>query len=146
MQQASERLALAETKRRTHPGARPRRTGVTIFLAVGGMIVSFALMPVVYGLLTFGFAFPQVLQGPLLAHVWLNCAANALVMLGALLLTGRLDRKLAAVLTLLLIVHGALAFLILTTRGMYSNQVMLTAVPVNLKGETWSRHRNSAWK
>jgi lipopolysaccharide/colanic/teichoic acid biosynthesis glycosyltransferase len=88
-------------------------------------------MPLAYGLLTFGLAFPQYLHGPLLAHVWLNCAANALVMLGALLLTGRLDRKLAAVLTLLLIVHGSLAFLILTTRGMYSNQVMLTAVPVS---------------
>lgn len=131
MLQTSERLALAETRGRTHPGSRSRRAGVTVFLALGAMVVSFALMPVVYGLLTFGFAFPRVLQGTLLAHVWLNCAANALVMLGALLLTGRLDRKLAGVLTLLLIVHGGLAFLILTTRGLYSNQIMLTAVPVS---------------
>lgn len=131
MPQASERLALAETRERTHPGAGSRRTSVTTFLAIGGMIVSFTLMPIVYGLLTFGLAFPQVLQGPLLAHVWLNCAANALVMLGALLLTGRLDRKLAGVLTLLLIAHGGLAFLILTTRSFYSNQIMLTAVPVS---------------
>ncbi|WP_339871552.1 sugar transferase [uncultured Brevundimonas sp.] len=95
------------------------------------MVVSFGLMPSVYGWLTFGLTdFPK-LQGPLLAHVWLNCAANALVMLSALLLTGRLDRKLAAVLTLIFIVHGALAFLILTTRGAYSNQIMLTAVPVS---------------
>lgn len=131
MHQAMERLALAETRGRTHPGAGPRRAGVTIFLALGAMVVSFALMPVVYGLLTFGLAFPQYLQGPLLAHVGLNCAANALVMLGALMLTGRLDRKLAGVLTLLLVVHGGLAFLILTTRGLYSNQIMLTAVPVS---------------
>ncbi len=104
---------------------------MTIFLALGAVIISIALMPVVYGLLTFGLAFPQVLQGALLVHVWLNCAANALVMLGALLLTGRLDRKLAGILTLVFVVHGALAFLILTTRGLYSNQIILTAVPVS---------------
>lgn len=128
MLQTSERLALAETRGRTHPGAKAARTSMTIFLAIGAIVVSFALMPVVYGLLTFGFAFPQALQGGLLEHVWLNCAANALVMLGALLPKGRLDRKLAGVLTLCLVVHGGLAFLILTTRGLYSNQIMLTAV------------------
>jgi lipopolysaccharide/colanic/teichoic acid biosynthesis glycosyltransferase len=95
------------------------------------MIVSFVVMPVVYGLLHFGLAFPQNLQGALLIHVFLNCSANFLVMLGTLLLTGRLDRKLAAVLTLVMIVHGVLAFLILTTRGIYSNQILLTAVPVS---------------
>lgn len=98
---------------------------------MGALVVSFALMPLAYGLLTFGLAFPKYLQGPLLAHVWLNCGANALIMLGALLLTGRLDRKVAAVLTLMLVVHGALAFLILITRGLYSNQIMMTAVPVS---------------
>lgn len=102
-----------------------------MFLALAALVVSFVMMPVVYGLLTFGPAFPKYLQGPLLAHVWLNCAANALIMLGTLLLTGRLDRKVAGVLTLLLVVHGALAFLILTTRGLYSNQIMLAAVPVS---------------
>lgn len=104
---------------------------MAIALALWAMVVSFALMPVVYGLLTYSLTYPRYLQGPLLAHVWLNCAANALVMLGALLLTGRLDRKLAGVLTLLLIVHGALALLILTTRSFYSNQIVLTAVPVS---------------
>ena len=130
MLQTSERLALAETRGRRHLRAGSGQKAVTILLTIGAMIGSFAL-PVIYGLLTFGFAFPQVLQGSLLIHVWLNCAANALVMLGALLLTGRMDRKLAGVLTLLLIVHGALAFLILTTRGFYSNQIMLTAVLVS---------------
>lgn len=131
MQQASERLALAEIRGRTHPGAGHQSIGWTVFLAIVAMVVSFALMPVVYGLLTYGLTYPQHLQGPLLEHIWLNCAATALIMLGALLQTGRLDRKLAAVLTLLLIVHGGLAFLILTTRSFYSNQIMLTAVPVS---------------
>ena len=132
MQQSPTRLVLAEAKERPHSRASRRRTSVTIFLAIGALAVCFALMPFVYGWLTFGFSYLPYLQGPLLAHVWLNCAANALVMLGALLLTGRLDRKLARVLSLLFIVHGALAFLILTTRGAYSNQIMLTAVPVSV--------------
>ena len=122
---------MAETRGRTHPGASPRRRGLTIFLALAALVVSFGLMPFAYGLLTFGPAFPEFLQGPLLAHVLLNCGANAFIMLGALLLTGRLDRKVAAVLTLILVVHGALAFLILITRGLYSNQIMMTAVPVS---------------
>lgn len=131
MRQALERLALAENRERSHPRASPERMAPTLFLAIGAMIASVVMLPVVYGLLIYGFAFPQVLRGALLEHVWLNCAANALVMLGALLLTGRLDRKLAGVLTILLVVHGALAFLILTTRDIYSNQVMLTAVPLS---------------
>lgn len=131
MPQASDRLALAETRGRTHPGLGPRRSGATILLALGVVVSSFALLPFIYGLLGFGLDYPQYLKGPLLAHVWLNCAANALVMLGALLLAGRLDRKLAGVLTLLLVVHGALAFLILTTRGFYSIQIILTALPVS---------------
>lgn len=102
-----------------------------LFLAIGSLATSFALMPVVYGILTYGPTWPQYLQGPMLTHVLLNCAANAVVMLAALLLSGRLDRKLAGVLTLLLAVHGGLAFLVLTTRGLYSNQIMLTAVPVS---------------
>ena len=131
MQHALERLALAETKGQSHPKAGPRRRDATLFLAIGAMIASFVVMPVVYGLLIYGFAFPQLLRGAVLEHVWLNCGANALVMLGTLLLGGRLDRKLAGVITVLLVVHGALAFLILTTREFYSNQVLLTAVPVS---------------
>ncbi len=89
-------------------------------------------MPNLYDLQTLGFTYPDGVQEPLRAQVWPNCGANVLVMLGALLLTGRLDRKLASVLTLVLIVHGSLAFLILTTRSPYSNQIMLTAAPVSV--------------
>lgn len=113
-----------------HPKVARRGKSVTIFLAIGTIFLSFALMPV-YGLLLFGLAFPQYLQGGLLVHVILNCVANALVMLGALLLKGRVDRKMAALLTLVLVIHGGLAFLILAARGIYSNQIMLTAVPVS---------------
>jgi hypothetical protein len=130
MHQEIGRLAQAEKRRQMQPGVALHRARVTIFLAIGSILLSFALMPV-YGFLLYGIAFPQYLQGGLLVHAALNCAANALVMLGSLLLKGRLDRKLAAVLTLVLVAHGGLAFLTLTARGVYSNQIMLTALPVS---------------
>lgn len=129
MRQALDRLALAEARNRSHPGAKSRRTGATIFLAIGAVVIIFVLMPLVYGLLAFGLDFQQYMRGELLDHVRLNCAANAVVALGSLLLTDRLDRRLAGLLTLVLIVHGGLAFLILVTRDFYLNQFMLSAVP-----------------
>lgn len=146
MQHALERLALAETRGQSHPKAGPRRRDSTLLLAIGAMIASFALMPVVYGLLVYGLAFPKFLRGDVLEHVWLNCAANAMVMLGALLLGGRLDRKLAGVMTFVLVVHGALAFLILITREFYSNQVLLTALPVSAvfgAAVMYAKHRSA---
>lgn len=131
MHHASETPARVESAGAIHPEPQTRRTRATIYLALGAIVVSFVLMPLFYGFLTFGLDRPRVLVEPLLVHIWLNCAANGLVMQGALLLTGRLDRKVAGVLTLLLVVHGALAFLILITRGFYSNEVMLTAVPMS---------------
>jgi len=104
---------------------------VTIFIAIWALVVCFVLMPFVYGWLVFSFGYFPYRSAQFLANIWPNCVASALVMLGALLPTGRLDRKLASVLTLVFIVHGALAFLVLTGRGAYSNQIMLTAVPVS---------------
>ena len=57
----------------------------------------------------------------------MNALATGLVMLGSIKLRGRLDRKLAAVLVRVLLVHGSFAFLILLTRQFHSNTVMLTA-------------------
>lgn len=104
-------------------------------------------MPLLYGVLTFGLDRPRFIHASVLEHIWQNCAANGLVMLGALLLTGRLDRKVAGVLTLVLVVHGALAFLILTTRGFYSNEIMLVAVPLSAflgLAATYMKHRTFA--
>lgn len=121
---------------------RPRRG--TLFLAASAILIGVVVMPVVYGVLTFGRDFREYLSGPLIFHVALNCTANVLVMVGTLVLTGRLDRKLAKVLNLVLIVHGAMAFLILVTRSAYSNQIMWTSLPFSVllgSAVMYVRHR-----
>jgi lipopolysaccharide/colanic/teichoic acid biosynthesis glycosyltransferase len=130
MKETLDRLALAEARRRAHSEAGQSQNRRTLLLAAGALLFCFGIMPFAYTLLT-GGSILMDLEGDRAAHIWPNCGANALVVLGALLVTGRLDRKLTAVLTLVLIVHGALAFLILTTRSPYSNQIMLTAVPAS---------------
>ena len=130
MKETLDRLALAEARRCAHSEAKQSQARRTALLAAGALLFCFGVMPFAYTLLTGGSVLMD-LGGTRAAHIWPNCGANALVMLGALLVMGRQDRKLTAVLTLVLIVHGALAFLILTTRSPYSNQIMLTAVPAS---------------
>lgn len=108
----------------------PRRL-TDLYLGLALLFVSFCVMPIVYGGAIFGMSFVRHLNGPILAHVMLNCAAHALVMLAATKTTGRLDRKLASMLSVLLVVHGGLAFFILITRSFYSNPIMLLAVPIS---------------
>jgi lipopolysaccharide/colanic/teichoic acid biosynthesis glycosyltransferase len=84
-------------------------------------------MPAVYGAAVFGSEFNRAFQGVELAHIMLNAAANALVMAWALRFNDRLDRKLAMVLSRVVLVHGSIAFMILITRQFHSNQVMLMA-------------------
>lgn len=72
-------------------------------------------------------AFP----GPYLDHVLLNCAANFAVFMTSAHLKGRLDRKLAAVLSRALLVHGSLAFSILLLHLVHSNHVMITGFLVS---------------
>ena len=144
MSQKLDRLVQAESRNRAEAGGGYWRKGGTIPLVIGTLAASFVLMPNLYGLLAWGFEYPQYLRGAELAHIFLNCGANSLVMLASLLLVGRLDRKLAGVLTLILVVHGSLAFLILVTRGFYSNQIMLTAVPCSAllgAGVMYLKHR-----
>lgn len=130
MKATLDRLALAEANHRAQIEAGHSQARRTLLLAAGALMFCFGIMPLAYGLLTGGSNL-MGLKGPISGHILPNCGANALVMLGALLVVGRLDRKLTAVLTLVLIVHGALAFLILTTRSPYSNQIMLMAVPAS---------------
>lgn len=92
------------------------------------LLVGFLAMPLVYGWATFGPGLVRHMNGDILNHVILNCCAQTLVMLAATRTTGRLDRKLAAILSVMIVVHGGLAFYILITRSFYSNSVMLIAV------------------
>ena len=101
-----------------------RRTDLLI--AFLSLAVS-AVLPILYAAFLPGSDIEKVLSGSGSPHIFLNAAANALVMIWALRITGRFDRKLAAILSRVLLVHGAFAFWILVSRQTYSNQVMLMA-------------------
>lgn len=87
--------------------------------------------PSVYGFIMFGSAFPEFLRGPALGNALLNTAANAVIAFWAIRMRGRLDQKLAEVLSRVVLAHGALAFAVLVFRLDYSNQVMLGAVVIS---------------
>lgn len=60
-------------------------------------------------------------------HAYLNAGANLLVLFVAAKSLGRLDKQISAVLSSMLMAHGSLAFVTLTFRIFYSNEVMLLA-------------------
>lgn len=107
-------------------GAEPtdRARGLVALAAVG---LSLGLLPVVYGFIAYGPGFPVWFRGDFAGHVLLNCLANLLVFLGARGLRDRLDRKIATVLTRVVLVHGILGFYVLVTRQFHSNEVMIPA-------------------
>lgn len=99
---------------------------------VGGSLAVALILPLAYAALLIDTTLREALSGHILRHILLNAAANAVVMIWAVRLTGRFDRKLAAILSRALIVHGGLAFWILVARQPYSNQVMLMAAGASL--------------
>lgn len=109
----------------TQNAASRRIARVDAFLVIGAILAA-ALMPLLYAATLPGDTM-RALQGVSGRHLALNGAANALVVLLSIRLNERYDRKLADVLTRMLVVHGCMAFFILTTRQAYSNQVMLLA-------------------
>ena len=103
------------------------RGGTDAILLVGSLIVGLAIMPLIYSAVVYGHEFERAFRGVEFAHIMINATANAVIMAWALRLNNRLDRKLAGVLSRVVIVHGLLAFVILVTRQFHSNQVMLMA-------------------
>ncbi len=97
-------------------------------LMVGALVVGVGVMPWIYGLVAFHGHWEKMLHPPVPGHVVLDVVANILVMWSAIALKGRFDRKLAGVFTRTLVVHGALAFLILVGRQWYSIPMLLTGV------------------
>lgn len=118
-----------------HDKARRRRVGDDLFFAGCILLICFVVLPLLYASAPIRVPIAEMLQGPQLAHILANCTANVLVMLGALIGRGdRLDRKLAGVLSNALVVHGALAFIILVARQPYSNLIMPLAVIASVFG------------
>lgn len=107
---------------------KPRRsTRSAVLFSVAAGAISFALLPVAYSLIAYGLEFPAQFRGAFAMHVMLNCMANFVVMIGAPRLKDRLDRKIASVLTRVLLAHGILGFWVLVTRQFHSNEVMVFA-------------------
>jgi len=106
---------------------KDRRRRTDLLIVIGSLIVAFGILPFIYAALVVDTDLASALTGRSLQHILLNCAANFIIMVWATRLQGRFDRKLASILTRLLLVHGVLAFWILVARQSYSNQVMLMA-------------------
>lgn len=114
--------------------ARRSRDRLRFDVAVicAALATSFLILPWVYAWALPGITVSRALAGEAGDHIWLNCAANAVSMLSVIRLSGRFDRKLAAVFTRALLVHGLLGFGILLTREYHSNQVMLMSAYVSM--------------
>jgi len=106
---------------------RGEAASLSLLLCLPALALAATLLPQFYGWLVFGSGYMAELRGAVATQIVLNCAANAAVMIGSLRLKDRLDRKIAGVLSRTILVHGALAFLVLTTRMGYSASIMITA-------------------
>lgn len=109
-------------------GWRPSRWGSLALAVAAILFVGLVVLPWVYGgvvrLTTPGVV---VFDRPLELHILANCASNMLVMIVAWGLSGRLDRRLAALLNIILVAHGLLALIIVLSHSYYSNRVMIAA-------------------
>lgn len=97
------------------------------------LLLCFVAFPLLYAAAPFRVPIVEMLQGAQLKYILANCTANALVMLMALFSREvRLDDRLANVLSNTLVVHGALAFIVLIFRQPYSNLIMPLAVFISI--------------
>jgi lipopolysaccharide/colanic/teichoic acid biosynthesis glycosyltransferase len=101
-------------------------------LTVAATFLAFGVLPVIYyWLITqrggIGWHAPTLWM-----HLYLNAAANWLVMIVAARSEGRLDHRINAVISSFVMAHGALAFGTLVFRLFYSNEIMLVAASVSL--------------
>ncbi len=104
------------------PGRASNRVAAAIVL-----VASLVFLPIAHAVLIFGPDYQSALRQPLAGHIVVNSALTAVIIMSAFQFKGRLDRKIAALLTRTILVHGAMAFIVLVSRAYYSNQVMLTA-------------------
>lgn len=113
-----------------------RRRGRTLRLAVQitCLLLGFVLLPALYALVGLRADWAAGLRSEVGVHLLWNGAMNALVMMSCIRITGRFDRKLAAVFSRTLMAHGAMALIILITREYHSNQIMLAAMVVSAVG------------
>lgn len=129
-----EKLALHETERAPGLGrdSRIERDRATNFaLLAVAFVLCLGIMPLLYAAMpaSSGRALPMTRDVGI--HIALNCALNFLVAVSSIGLAGRLDRKIAAVLSRALMAHGALALFAMVFREYYSNRIILMALIVS---------------
>lgn len=100
-------------------------------LAIPTAVLCFLVMPFLYARFALGVQGILTFPDPYADHVLLNSAANFVVIMMSAGLKGRLDRKFAAVLNRVLLVHGTLAFSILLLHLVHSTQVMISGAMVS---------------
>jgi lipopolysaccharide/colanic/teichoic acid biosynthesis glycosyltransferase len=103
-----------------------------LLLIAAAFLAGFVAAPPFYALVAFHGDWIRVVKAPILLHIALIATANVIVMLSAIPLTGPFDRKLAAVFTRALVVHGLVALTILVTRQWYSIPILLAGVAVSI--------------
>ena len=98
-----------------------------LWFTLGSVVFGATVLPTILAILVYGERFRTAFDPSSGSNVYLNAAATALVMVWSLHLKGRYDRKLTGVLNRVLLVHGGLAFCVLVTRQVHSNQMMMFA-------------------
>lgn len=106
---------------------RKARRWVVVSVALASIVIPFFVLPGLQAFLLYTPPFGRLANPNAPFNIYLNCLLNSVVMLWAMRLQGRLDRKISAVFSRVIIVHGAAAFIILILREYYSNQVMIVA-------------------
>lgn len=119
------------------PGVRTekrRKAGrwVIVSVALASIGIPFIILPALQAFLLYALPFGRLANPDAPFNIYLNCLLNAVVMIWAMRVQGRLDRKIAAVFSRVIIVHGTAAFIILVTREYYSNQVMLVSAGLSV--------------
>ena len=105
---------------------------LSIVLAIGAALIVVSAFPILYAFSVYGLDFSAAFKEPVKNHLYLNAAANAIMIIWALRLTGRFDQKLASVISRAITLHSVMAFYLLTTRQFHSNQIMFTALAFSI--------------
>jgi lipopolysaccharide/colanic/teichoic acid biosynthesis glycosyltransferase len=91
------------------------------------VVAILAAMPAAYALVALHGGAAPLADRKIQVHMAINCAANLVVTLAAVRTRDRLDRALGRLVTLTLLTHGTIAFVILVTRTYYSIPIMVLA-------------------
>jgi len=103
-----------------------------VTVVIAAVFIPFIVLPAVQSFFLYAPPFGRPANPDAPFNIYLNCFLNSLVMVWAMRVQGRLDRKFAALFTRVIIVHGAAAFIILLSREYYSNQVMLLSAGLSV--------------